>query len=135
VSEEERAEALITGRLLSAGARLGWLSLGLTLAAAAGLLAGRPGRPALLAMAALGLAGCFLAVRVGLDAGLFLDAADGRLSAPTLDAALQRLGLGRKAKQGRSWIERCLSARRLLLHLFVTIVLQCLLAAAAGWPT
>jgi hypothetical protein len=133
VNDNERLETLITGRLLAAGEPLGWLSMGLTLAAAVCLLVGTPWMPAVLGMVAAGLAGSYLVLRVGLDAKLFVDVSEGRLSTQALDEALAQLGLVSRGGKARSWTERCHSARWLLVRLAATVVLQCVLAAAAAW--
>jgi len=133
VNEDERLETLITGRLLGAGKPLGWLSMGLTLAAVVCLLVGTAWTPVSLGMVVAGMAGSYLVVRVGLDAKLFVDVSEARLSAQALDEAMARLGLVPHGRKARSWTERCRSARRLLVRLAATVVLQCVLAAAAAW--
>lgn len=133
MSEHERLETLITGRLLRAGAGLGWLSIGLTVAAAMPLLSGTGLRGVCIGVLVTGMVAAYLAVRVGFDASLFLDASERSLSIEVFDRALTGLRLVAPDRTGRSWNERCRSARRLLMAEGALVVLQTALAAAAGW--
>jgi hypothetical protein len=108
LTPEERAEVLVTARLLRAAVVVQWLAIGLTVVAP--LLRNVPA-------AALGALALFYAFRVALDARLFEDVATERLTTTELDSALSTL---RKGAADRPWSDRCAGARRLVLLMAVT---------------
>lgn len=99
MTDAERAEILVTARLLEAASKIGWLSIGVTLL---GLYSRKP------APVVIGVLALYYAVRIAFDAPLFADIGSGKLSADDLDAAFP-------AKAGRSWSARCRGARRLVV--------------------
>jgi hypothetical protein len=117
MTTEERAQILVTARLLRATTSIEWLTTGLTLLAAGAMTFGAPNRVAAVAAIALGLIAKLFGVRISFDASLFEDAAAGSLTASDLDAALGALALAPPGKAGRSWRDRCLGAKRLVLIL------------------
>lgn len=108
MTPEERAEVLVTARLLRAAGAVQWLAIGLTIVAAVLLN---------VIATALGAVALFYAFRVAFDARLFEDVATERLTTSELDSALATL---RKGKGTRPWSDRCAGARRLVLLLAVT---------------
>jgi hypothetical protein len=138
MNDAERALARVTAR---------WLAQGRVLAAAGALLCllsvgGLFGRAsvtgaALAAWVALmlvaGAASAVAAVRVGLDAALFEDLAQGRLNLADLDAALALAGR-RPARPGRDMAARCRGARAWWWRLALAVGAQALAGCAAlGW--
>lgn len=113
----ERAEVLVTARLLEAARTIDWLSTGLTLIAAFGVknVAG-------IAVIALGVVAKVYGFRVAFDARLFRDIAEEKLLSTDLDAAFPK-------KAGRSWSERCRGAKRLVIMLAAATLAQCLAIA------
>ncbi len=132
MNDDERLATLITGRLLDAARGVAWLSTGLTVAAAV-LLLSAGFRVPLLGVLGLGVVATYLGFRVAFDARLFLDASERSLSAEAFDRAMTQLRLLAADKTGRSWSERCRAARGLLVAQAAAVMLQCALAAAAGW--
>jgi hypothetical protein len=119
MTDTERAQVLVTARLLEAARSIDWLSTGLTLLA-----------PVLLALTpyavvslVLGAVSKLYAVRVAFDAKLLHDIATDRLSTADLDAALGRTG------QERGWPDRCRGARWLMFVQAAVTIAQ--LAAVA----
>lgn len=108
MTAEERAEVLVTARLLRAAGAVQWLAIGLTVAAV--MLRS-------VTAAALGAVALFYAFRVAFDARLFEDVATERLTTTELDSGLASL---RNGKTDRPWSDRCAGARRLVLLLAVT---------------
>jgi len=104
MTDTERAQVLVTARLLEAARSLDWLSTGLTILAAVLLVLTRYALVALV----LGAVSKLYAVRVAFDAKLLHDIAADRFSTADLDAALGRTG------QERGWPDRCRGARRLV---------------------
>lgn len=117
MTTEERAQVLVTARLLRATASIEWLTTGLALLAASAMTFGAPNRVAAVAAMALGLIAKLFVIHVSFDASLFEDAAAGSLIASDLDAALGALALAPPGKAGRGWRDRCLGAKRLVLIL------------------
>lgn len=105
----ERAEILVTARLLEAAAKIGWLSIGVTIVAVfqREWIAG-----------VLGFLATYYAVRIAFDARLFADIASGALTAEDLDAAFP-------AKAGRTWMQRCRGAKRLIVIGAAVTLVQC----------
>lgn len=110
MTPEERAEVLVTARLLRAAGAMQWLAIGLTVVAAT---------LRNVTATALGALALFYAFRVAFDARLFEDVATERLTATELDSGLANL---RKGKAARPWSDRCVGARRLVLLLAVTTI-------------
>lgn len=114
MNDADRAEILVTARLLRAAGRVDWLGTGLTIVAAAALFFGAASRFWTMTALVIGVVAKVYFVRVSLDARLLEDVASGRLETEGLDSAL--VALGRKASQNvRSWPDRCRGARRLVV--------------------
>ena len=110
MTSEERAQILVTARLLEAAGRIDILSTGLTFVTAAALLFGElNGFVGIIGIAALALGALtkYYAVHVAFDARLLADAADDKLTAADLDAAFV-------TKAGRPWSDRLLGAKKLV---------------------
>lgn len=118
MTAEERAEIVVTARLLEAAGRIDWLSTGLTLIAAVSLH-GLTAATAIL----LGVVAKFYSVRIAFDARLFADVAAETLTMSDLDAAFRK-------KSGRSWPERCRGARRLVVVCAIVTAAQCVVMLA-----
>jgi uncharacterized membrane protein YoaK (UPF0700 family) len=129
VTEDERAQVLVTARFLRAAAAMQWLAVGLTLLAAAALIHGR-GIPAAVAALALGIVAISYAFRVSFDARLLEDIAGQRLTTSQLDQALGGL---QKKEGGRSWDERCRGSRRLVMHLAIVTFAQAVAVVLIHW--
>jgi hypothetical protein len=114
VTGAERAQVLVTARLLEAARTIDFLSTGLTLIAAFGMqnVAG-------IAVIALGVVAKIYGVRIAFDARLFRDLADEKISSADLDAAFPK-------KAGRGWSDRCRGAKRLVIILAALTLAQCL---------
>ena len=110
MTPEERAEVLVTARLLRAAGAVQWLAIGMTVVAA--MLQN-------VTATALGAVALFYAFRVAFDARLFEDVATERLTTTELDSGLASL---RKGKGDRPWSDRCAGARRLVLLMAVTTI-------------
>jgi hypothetical protein len=109
----ERAQVLVTARLLRATSKLDRLSIWLTLFTALALLTST-GPPVLeIIVVALGALARWYALRIDFDARLLEDVAADHLTREDLDEAFAALSLASRAKLGRDWSERCLGARRL----------------------
>lgn len=113
----ERAQILLTARLLEAASKLDLLSTGLTLIAVASLVFMEPGIAAIAAVM-LGLIAKFYNVRIAFDARLLNDVATSALTMEALDEAFP-------AKAGRSWADRCRGASRLVTASVVITLAQC----------
>jgi hypothetical protein len=111
---EERAQIVITARLLQAAGRLDWLGTGLTLVAAASVAVFAPNLAAASAAIVLGIVGKLYSARIAFDARLLDDVASERLTTAELDAALQALGIRKAGSVPRPWADRCRGARRLV---------------------
>ncbi len=135
MTTEERAQVLLTARLLRAALRIDWLTTGLTLLACAALTVYAANRIAVMVMIALGLIAKLFAVRISFDASLFEDAAAGTLSASDLDTALSALELAPRAKAGRPWLDRCRGAKRLVYFLAAVACTQTIAAIVMGVGT
>jgi hypothetical protein len=118
VTPAERAEIVVTSRLLEASGKLDLLATGVALVSATALLFSTPHRVAALTAIALGIVAKFYAVRIAFDARLFADVALLTLTMSDLDAAFAK-------KAGRSWSERCRGARRLIVVFGLATVAQC----------
>ena len=125
MTAEERAQILVTARLLEAVGKLDWLGTGLTLVAAAALLFAPSARIPLIVTIALELIAKLFVVRIAFDAKLLRDVASGSLDTSGLDHALGALGLAPPEKSGRDWNARCRGARRLVVFLVVATLAQC----------
>lgn len=112
MNEEERAQIVVTARLLRAAQTVDWLSTGLTLLAAFDSF-----REALI----LGLIAKFLAFRIALDARLLDDIAEGRVTTTAYDAAATSLGMIPPRKAARPWSVRCRGAMK-LVWMFAAVV-------------
>jgi hypothetical protein len=128
LTAEERAQVLVTARLLRAALRIDWLTTGLTLLACAALTVSAANRIAAIVVIALGLIAKLFAIRISFDASLFEDAASGTLTASDLDTALGALTLAPPAKAGRPWLDRCRGAKRLVYFLATAACTQTLAA-------
>jgi len=91
VTEAERAEILVTARLLASASRLSWLLVAVTAIAAAALALARFHAPTVVAVVA-GVAGIYYGIRISFDARLLEDIIAMRLSTEAMDAALGRAG-------------------------------------------
>jgi hypothetical protein len=129
VTEGERAQVLVTARLLRAAAAMQWLAVGLTLLAAAAVIHGR-GIPAAVTALAVGIVGLYYAFRVSLDARLLEDIAEQRLTTSELDQALGGL---QKNEGGRPWDERCRGSRRLVASLAIVTLVQIVAVVLIHW--
>jgi hypothetical protein len=119
VTDEERAEVLVTARLLRAASALQWLAVILTSYAVI--------TKAFLAIA-LGAIALYFAFRVSFDAHLFEDITRARLTTEQLDIGLAPM---RKTLVSRPWSDRCRGARRLVVFLAVASVAQLVALALA----
>jgi hypothetical protein len=132
LTAEERAQVLLTARLLRAALRIDWLTTGLTLLACTALSFFGANRIAAIVVIALGLIAKLFAVRISFDASLFEDAASGSLTLSDLDTALGALTLAPPAKAGRPWIDRCRGAKRLVYFLAAAACTQTVAAMLMG---
>ena len=124
MTAEERAQILITARLLEAVGRLDLLSAGLTLLAAAAMLFGAPnmlfaGGAAIV----LGVVVKLYGIRIAFDAVLLRDIALDKITGADLDAAFPK-------KAGREWSQRLRGCRRLVTVYVVATIAQCLAVIA-----
>jgi uncharacterized membrane protein HdeD (DUF308 family) len=136
MTASERAQMLFTARLLQAAEKIDWLSTGLTLLAAAAIVFGTPHPAAAIASMALGLVAKVYGVRVAIDARLFRDLAEERLTLATLDAALGAMSLAPAGRAERPLLDRCRGARRLVAFLAAATIAQgaALVLSALGSP-
>jgi hypothetical protein len=114
MTPEERAQILVTARLLQAAGRLDWLGTGMTVVTAAAVAVFAPNLWASAGAIVLGIVGKLYSARIAFDARLLDDVAAERLTAAELDAALEALGLRKASGVPRSWTDRCRGARRLV---------------------
>lgn len=119
----ERAQILITARLLEAAGRIDLLSTGLTLLAAAAMLFATPNPFAGVVAIVLGVVVKLYGVRIAFDARLLSDIALDQLTSADLDAAFP-------SKAGRDWSLRLRGARRLVIVCAVATIAQCLAVIA-----
>jgi len=119
VTAEERAQILITARLLEAVGRLDLLSAGLTLLAAAGMLFGASNIIAGVAAIVLGVVVKLYGIRIAFDAVLLRDIALDKITGADLDAAFPN-------KAGREWSQRLRGCRRLVTIYVVATIAQCM---------
>ncbi|HXH39256.1 MAG TPA: hypothetical protein VNN08_11560 [Thermoanaerobaculia bacterium] len=129
MTADERAQIVVTARLLRATASIQWLPVGITIIAAAAAARGQ-GVSAAIAAIVLGLVAIYFGVRVSFDARLFDDIATGRLTTLQLDTALGTL---RKGKGGRGWADRCRGARRLVAFCAIATMAQIIAVVPIGW--
>lgn len=113
----ERAQILVTARLLEAAGKIDILSTGLTLLAAA-MLFGAFEIAGVVAIV-LGIVAKLYSVRIAFDARLLSDVALDQLTTEDLDAAFP-------AKAGRAWSVRLRGAKRLVVVLAATSIAQCI---------
>jgi hypothetical protein len=118
------AEVQLTARMLRALSFLPWLSAALTIVAAAALLSGSANRVGASLAIALGLVAGVYGFRIALDAWLFEDILEGRLTTAELDSVL--------GKEDRPWADRCRGARRLMILGAVATALQMILMIASA---
>jgi len=104
MSEEERAQVLVTARLLASAEKAQWLSIALTVAAA---VTRHP------ESAVLGLIAQYFSLRVALDARLFDDIASERLTTNAFDSAAAKFQWRTGAPPVLT--DRCRGAHRLVL--------------------
>lgn len=114
----ERAQILVTARLLEAAGKIDILSTGLTLLAAAAMLFGAFEIAGVVAIV-LGVVAKLYSVRIAFDARLLSDVALDQLTTEDLDAAFP-------AKAGRAWSDRLRGAKRLVVVLAATTIAQCI---------
>ena len=114
----ERAQILVTARLLEAAGKIDILSTGLTLLAAAAMLFGAF-EIAGVVVIVLGIVAKLYSVRIAFDARLLRDVVLDRLTTEDLDAAFP-------AKAGRAWSDRLRGAKRLVIVLAATTAAQCI---------
>jgi len=113
----ERAQILVTARLLEAAGKIDTLSTGLTLLAAAAMLFGAFEIAGVVAIV-LGIVAKLYGVRIAFDARLLSDVALDKLTTEDLDAAFP-------SKAGRAWSDRLRGAKRLVIVLAATTTAQC----------
>jgi hypothetical protein len=123
MTAEERAQTLITARMLEAMGRLDLLSAGLTLLAAASILFGSSNIVAGVVAIVLGVVVKLYGIRIAFDAALLRDIALDKLTSADLDAAFPN-------KAGRAWSERLRGCRRLVIVYVVTTIAQCMAVIA-----
>ena len=123
MTETERAEILVTARLLASASRLSWLAVALTAIAAAALALASFRAPTVVAVVA-GVAGIYSGIRISFDARLLEDIIAMRLSTEAMDAAIGRAG------SERPWADRCAGARRLVVQCGAATLIQ---IAALVW--
>ena len=114
MTEEERAQVLVTARLLASVGKAQWLSIALTVVAA---ITRHP------ESVVLGLIAQFFSLRVALDARLFDDIAAKRLTTTAFDAAAAEFGW-RRGTSHVPWTYRCRGARRLVVIFGIMLVAQ-----------
>ena len=131
MTSEDRAQILLTARLLRGAASMQWLAVGLTILAAWALIRGHGMIPSIAAIL-LGLVAIFFGIRISLDAGLFEDIAAERLTTSELDNALRALGKNRGSEM-RSWSDRCSGARRLILSCSFVTIMQLVSVVMIRW--
>lgn len=119
MTAEERAQILITARMLEAVGRLDLLSAGLTLLAAAAMLFGASSIIAGVATIVLGVVVQLYGIRIAFDAVLLRDIALHKLTSGDLDAAFPN-------KAGRDWSQRLRGCRRLVTIYVVATIAQCM---------
>ena len=128
MTSAERAQILVTARLLEAARKIDTLSTGLTLLAAAAMLFGTPSiafQIAGIVVIVLGVVAKLYSVRIAFDARLLSDIAFDKLTAADLDAAFP-------TKAGRAWSERLRGAKRLVILCVVTTIAQCIAVTVMG---
>jgi hypothetical protein len=126
---EDRALAVTCAARLHGQLQLAWWALAVTLLAGAALLLGHAGRVWWCAAVVAGLAERYIALRLRLDAELFLWLARPDTGLAQLDAALAAQGMGRKA--GRSLAERVRGTQVWVRRHVVICIAQLALAACA----
>jgi hypothetical protein len=119
----ERAQILITARLLEAAGRIDFLSTGLTFLAAAAMLFAAPNPFAGVAAIVLGVVVKLYGVRIAFDSVLLRDIALEQLTSADLDAAFPN-------KAGRDWSKRLCGCRRLMIVSAVATIAQCMAVIA-----
>ena len=128
MTPEERAETLVTARLLRATTPVQWLVVALTVLAGGRLLFGQASIGAVAAIVA-GVVAALYGVRIALDARLLEDVAAGTMSTEDLDKALAAFG----KSADRSWGDRCRGSRRLVLSFTTATTAQVVAVVVAGW--
>ena len=129
MTAEERAEIVVTARLLRSAAGMQWLAIVLTILAAAAAVWGRSVITPIVAIL-FGLIAVFYGFRVSFDAKLFEDVATQRLTTPELDTGLDAI---REGKGDRSWADRCRGARGLVVRLAMAVIAQLLAVVLIRW--
>jgi hypothetical protein len=125
MTSAERDQIVLTARLLRAAQTIDWLSTGLTLIAAAGIVLGHGSRIPAIATVVLGVIAKLFGVRIAFDARLFEDVAAERVSTSGLDSALGALELAPPDTAHRPWSDRCRGAKRLVLGCAGATIGQC----------
>jgi hypothetical protein len=122
---------LVTARLLRSSASLQWLTFALTVLGATALVRGTA-RPAATTVLVLGFVAIYYGMRVAFDARLFDDIVRQRLTTEDLDGVLETFG--RPATETtRSWTDRCRGARKLVMTLSATTIVQIAAVIWLGW--
>jgi hypothetical protein len=129
MTSEERAEILVTARLLRVVTPVQWLAVALTVLAASRVLQGRAPIGAGAAIVA-GVVAVFYGVRISFDARLLEDVAGERLSTVDLDNALTAFGT---KNVNRSWSDRCRGAKHLVISFMTAAIAQVIAVVSAGW--
>lgn len=125
MTDDERAEIVITARMLRACAPLPWLAI-ILIGVAAFALARATAIGVLLVSMAAGLTALVYGIRIVFDARLFEDVLEQRLTMQQLDATL-----GLKTP-GRPWSDRCRGARNLPRVAGAALVVQMIALAFAA---
>lgn len=131
MTSQERAEILVTARLLRAVEKIYWLAAGLTIVAALSIVWGSISRTRAIPAIILGLVAIFYCVRIGFDARLLEDVGMDKLTTSELDGALG--AVANADKSGRSWGDRCRGARRLVMFCTAATIGQAAVILLA-WP-
>jgi hypothetical protein len=119
------ADVHLTARILRAAAFLPWLGAALTVISGAALLLEQANRIALTAAIVFRVIAMVYGFRVALDARLFEEILDGKLTTTDLDALLGRAD--------RPWSDRCRGARGLVIRGAAATTLQLLCIVVARW--
>jgi hypothetical protein len=130
MTSEERAEIIITARLLQSASPLQWLATELLVVTAAVLLLNLGNLWVTVIALGVGALAIGYAFRVALDARLFNDIANETLSTEELDQALTRLG--KINLKTRPWSDRCRGARRLIARAACATAVQLIAIVAAA---
>jgi len=122
MTSQERAEILVTARLLRAVEKIYWLVAGLTIVSVLAIVWGSIDRMRAILAIILGLVAILYCIRIAFDARLFEDVGMDKLTTSELDGALG--AVANTDKSGRSWTDRCRGARRLVIFCAVATIGQ-----------